>query len=316
MHAHLLSSHTTMSPRPLLTITFIRHGESTDNTKDIWAGWKDAPLSNHGMNQARACGESLSDIRFQTIWASPLQRAFSTAQAIYDVQPDPKPSFKTSPHLREQHFGIAEGKKWIVEWIPGMSLEDHIAQGLFPALHSRSEKFPEGESLDDLRTRATKAIEECVVPHIRDAARTASSGGHIALVSHGLCISEMLPALLRKDASGVEPKSSYRGLMNTGWARVTIEVKGWGGKEPLVFADNDIPPLIIKVTEFDRHEHLDKVKRQKGGIGSAAFDPKQKDIRAFFGGAKLGSQADVSASTKEEGRSESNVQDEVNVDIQ
>lgn len=24
--------------------------------------------------------------------------------------------------------------------------------------------------------------------------------------------------------------------------------------------------------------------RQKGGIGSAAFDPKQKDIRAFFGG--------------------------------
>lgn len=25
-------------------------------------------------------------------------------------------------------------------------------------------------------------------------------------------------------------------------------------------------------------------KRQKGGIGSAAYDPKQKDIRAFFGG--------------------------------
>ena len=25
-------------------------------------------------------------------------------------------------------------------------------------------------------------------------------------------------------------------------------------------------------------------KRQKGGIGSAAYDPKQGDIRAFFGG--------------------------------
>ena len=25
-------------------------------------------------------------------------------------------------------------------------------------------------------------------------------------------------------------------------------------------------------------------RRQKGGIGSAAYDPKQKDIMAFFGG--------------------------------
>ncbi|KAI9458819.1 hypothetical protein F5148DRAFT_1219875 [Russula earlei] len=31
-------------------LTFIRHGESTDNLRSIWAGWKDAPLSNHGMN--------------------------------------------------------------------------------------------------------------------------------------------------------------------------------------------------------------------------------------------------------------------------
>jgi hypothetical protein len=28
-------------------------------------------------------------------------------------------------------------------------------------------------------------------------------------------------------------------------------------------------------------------KRQKGGIGSVAFDPKQKDIRTFFGGGKV-----------------------------
>lgn len=28
-------------------------------------------------------------------------------------------------------------------------------------------------------------------------------------------------------------------------------------------------------------------KRQKGGIGSAAYDPNQKDIRAFFGGGAV-----------------------------
>jgi hypothetical protein len=26
--------------------------------------------------------------------------------------------------------------------------------------------------------------------------------------------------------------------------------------------------------------------RQRGGIGSAAFDPEQRDIREFFGGAR------------------------------
>ena len=49
-------------------------------------------------------------------------------------------------------------------------------------------------------------------------------------------------------------------------------------------------------------------KRQKGGIGSAAYDPKQKDIRAFFGGATVKS--------SEEGPSESNAEDEANVVIE
>jgi len=34
----------------MITVTLVRHGESTDNLKRIWAGWKDAPLSQHGMN--------------------------------------------------------------------------------------------------------------------------------------------------------------------------------------------------------------------------------------------------------------------------
>jgi len=40
-------------------------------------------------------------------------------------------------------------------------------------------------------------------------------------------------------------------------------------------------------------------KRQKGGIGSAAYDPKQKDIRAFFGGkAEPPRESDISAHEK------------------
>lgn len=158
---------------------------------------------------------------------------------------------------------------------PGMTLEEQIAQGIYPVLHLRSEKFPEGESLDDLSARATLAVNECVMPHVRDALRSGFKGGHVALVSHGLCISEMVPALLRKDTSHPAPEDKYRGLMNTAWTRVTVDVpvsvvtvlctewlvmgkQGWDGK-PLEFADDDLPPLAVKVIEFNRHEHLDKV---------------------------------------------------------
>ena len=53
--------------------------------------------------------------------------------------------------------------------------------------------------------------------------------------------------------------------------------------------------------------------RQKGGIGSAAHDPKQQDIRAFFGGGKPKGET---VTDVEEGRSESNARDEADVDIQ
>ena len=58
---------------------------------------------------------------------------------------------------------------------------------------------------------------------------------------------------------------------------------------------------------------MQQQKRQAGGIGSAAHDPKQRDIRAFFGGGKV--ESETAAEQSEEGRSESNARDEVDVDI-
>jgi len=130
----------------------------------------------------------------------------------------------------------------------------------------------------------------------------------VALVSHGLCISEMVPALLRRDHSGAAVPDHYRGLRNTGWTRVTVDMKdGWDEGQPI--SSENKPPLTVRVTDFNRYEHLDNVKRQGGGIGSSAHDPKQKDIRAFFGGAKV-------TEDTEEGRSESNVHDEAEVVIE
>ena len=50
-------------------------------------------------------------------------------------------------------------------------------------------------------------------------------------------------------------------------------------------------------------------KRQKGGIGSSAYDPMQKDIRAYMGGAGV----DIPVMAQE--HNASNARDEVGIEV-
>lgn len=44
-----------------LIVTMIRHGESQDNLTNLWAGHRDASLSNHGYNQSMRLGAHFKD---------------------------------------------------------------------------------------------------------------------------------------------------------------------------------------------------------------------------------------------------------------
>jgi broad specificity phosphatase PhoE len=110
----------------------------------------------------------------------------------------------------------------------GLSDEVHWAKGIFPVLDGRKAKFPEGESLDDLRDRARQAVKELVVPIIRDAVTEKKENVHVALVSHGLCISELVAVVVSLDyerrSKGIRvPDRQYAGLQNTAWTRATID---------------------------------------------------------------------------------------------
>lgn len=268
----------------MVTFILIRHGESTDNLHSVWAGWKDAPLSNHGMKQAKALGDFFSDTDFVAIHTSDLKRAYLTAQAILDCQDskETRLNLLTSPLLREQHFGVAEGKPYSKSR-PDVVSSDLYAQGIYPSPRNRDESFPEGESRSDLRRRAEQAVDETLLPYVWQSAREGNTGVRVALISHGLFIKELIAALIARDAQGETTDLYYKGLRNTAWARMTVEVQTPRRGKKTGLDDNY--PLKVRLTDFDRKDHLKNVVRQQGGIRSSAHDPHQKDIRSFFAGA-------------------------------
>ena len=148
-----------------------------------------------------------------------------TATVIQERQPDPKISLTISSLLREQNFGAGEGKK-ICAKDRELSLSVHYARGKFPAIYSRTGKFPGGESLEDVAKRADKVIDEVLLPY----AWQEFEGGApmtVAIVSHGLFLAELVTRLVKRgdiDLDGTEARN-LRGLKNTAFTNVQVTFK-------------------------------------------------------------------------------------------
>ena len=105
-----------------------------------------------------------------------------------------------------------------------MTLEAHLAKGVYPVLRGKDEKFPEGESINDLNERTRTALAKFVLPHVWQVAKDGRTGVHVAIVGHGLSINALVSELLKKSAEQGE-EINYRGLKNTAWTRVVVDIK-------------------------------------------------------------------------------------------
>ncbi len=66
----------------MTNIILIRHGESETNLTKSFTGQLDVPLTERGKMQAEAVAEYLDQFKIDIIYASPLSRAYETAEAI------------------------------------------------------------------------------------------------------------------------------------------------------------------------------------------------------------------------------------------
>jgi len=210
------------------------------------------------MIQARVLGIYFADTHFTAIHTSDLERAFATAAILYGHQKDPRPSFDSSELLRELDYGLAEGTPLSSQCYTGLTWQDHAKMGVFPAWYSDSDRFPEGESIKDLAVRARVALEKLVLPHVWQAAKEGKTGIHVAIVSHGLCIGELISELLNWDGKkGRRSGSVYGQTPNAGWSRVVIDIEGLGAQEGQPMdVDKERLVLAMRHTDSDRDEHL------------------------------------------------------------
>jgi broad specificity phosphatase PhoE len=153
-------------------IYLVRHGETELNVARCHQGHTDSPLTELGRRQARGAARALArlvEAQHTVIFASPLGRAFTTAQIIADTIGITTP-IVIDADLREIWMGSAEGMT------EAQMTERWPERHTLSAIDSLSFESPDGERLEALSNRLRRVLT-------RVATHDAMS--HI-VVSHGV----------------------------------------------------------------------------------------------------------------------------------
>ncbi|CAG8509443.1 2845_t:CDS:1 [Ambispora gerdemannii] len=171
--------------------------------------------------------------------------------------------------LREQHLGALENQPWTPETI-------------------RNRQQKDGESLDDVAERAKDILIELWDKHLKSNSENAQN---IAIVSHGIWLNEFIN-LCCKEASPSLPLRSNK-FTNTGITTIQlarlnsinnnhcngdVEINNDNLSED---AEKDGKlGFYMRIIRENHNAHLKGMIRQRG-IGSAAFDERQTQLKFF-----------------------------------
>jgi alpha-ribazole phosphatase len=160
------------STRALRTLILVRHGLTDWNVERRYQGRLDIPLNATGRQQARTLRVRLKNTPFDSVYSSPLRRAFETAQIIAPDKP-----IRRDARLAEIDHGDWQGKtqqeieaEWPHQWDAWNSDPDSFTP-------------PGGETIADVQLRIKEFLAEM-------------EGQAILCVSHGVVIQAFLSTVL------------------------------------------------------------------------------------------------------------------------
>jgi broad specificity phosphatase PhoE len=145
---------------------FVRHGETDWNLAGRLQGFTDIPLNETGRRQARAAQSLLAGLDIGHIVASPLGRAWETAQILNEKL---GATIESDEGLRERHFGVMEGQS--------VTLLDQLRRAAAADIEECGYACPEGaETYADFKLRTFARIGH----HLQ-----AQEGRNVLFVCHG-----------------------------------------------------------------------------------------------------------------------------------
>ena len=191
------------------TLVLLRHGESTWNKENRFTGWMDVPLSEKGVEEAKAAGKLMlqEGYSFDKAFTSVLKRAIKTLWLSLEEMDLMWIPVQNSWRLNERHYGALQGlnkletvqkhgeeqvKIWRRSYDirpPALPPDDPRAPHRDPRYQDVNPKeLPLSECLKDTVERVLPYWNQAIAPEIR-------SGRRIIIASHGNSIRALVKYL-------------------------------------------------------------------------------------------------------------------------
>lgn len=156
----------------MVSLTLIRHGQSTYNLANLFTGNVDAPLTSLGEAEALAAGKKIKDFIYNVAYTSMLIRAQETLRIILEeIQQTTIPVIKNAA-LNERMYGNLQGLNKAETARKYGDAQVEIWRRSFDV------RPPGGESLEDTFNRTVPYYKLEIEPKLK-------SGENILIVAHG-----------------------------------------------------------------------------------------------------------------------------------
>ena len=150
-------------------IFLVRHGQTEDNLKNIFSGWRDVDLTPLGIQEAEKVAEKLKNTPLTKAYSSDLIRAKHTLAIILQFHPGIKPV--EDPRIRERNYGSLTGtsKIELAEKDPDDFKKWHRSYSVPPP--------GGGESIKEVAKR--------VMPFFQEVLSSISPTDEVVIAAHG-----------------------------------------------------------------------------------------------------------------------------------
>ena len=169
-------------------LLFIRHGESTCNEANRFAGSVDAPLTRLGRAQAEQAARTFSGAKPDRLFVSSLSRARETAEILFSND-EGGVTHEVDVRLDERNFGefTLRNKSELQEI--------HGIRGYDEALYDPNGTIDGAESLADFQNRVLQFLTETIVPLLE-------AGDRVLVVAHKYVVELMVRLILNLPQQG------------------------------------------------------------------------------------------------------------------